>query len=175
MIAVEEADRIIFQNIKEFIAVRVPLQESFGMVLQEDLVADRDLPPFHRVTMDGIAINFTSWGKGNRTFAIEGVLKAGSPPVALKDSQACVEVMTGAVLPEGCDCVIPVEQIEKDNGRAKIREGTALARMKNVHPKGSDHKSGSVLLLKGNRLFSPQIAIAASIGKAEIHVSQIPK
>src|SRR3990167_8782276 len=100
MIDVAEADSIIAQNIKAFPAVRVPLEQAFGMVLQEDLVADRDLPPFHRVTMDGVALHFSSLNKGQRTFAVEGVQKAGSPPLALKDSQACIEVMTGAVLPE---------------------------------------------------------------------------
>lgn len=175
MISVEEADIIIFQNIKEFPTVRVPLQESFGMVLQEDFVADRDLPSFHRVTMDGIAINFTSWDQGSRKFTVEGIQKPGSSALALNNSQACIEVMTGAVLPEGCDCVIPVEQIEKDNGQAKIKDGLDLIRMQNVHAKGSDYGSDTVLLLKGNRLLSPQIAVAASIGKSEVNISQIPK
>jgi molybdopterin molybdotransferase len=174
MIDVEEADTILFQNIKTFPAVRVPLQQAFGLVLQEDLVADRDLPPFHHITMDGIAVNFTVWDKGNRKFTIEGVQKAGSPPLTLKDSRACIEVMTGAVLPEGCDCVVPVEQIEKENGRAKVRKETGLTRMKNIHPQGSDYKSGALLLCKGNRLLAPQIAVAASIGKAAIQVSQSP-
>ena len=65
MITVKEADQIIFGDIKEFSSCRIPLQEAFGMVLREDLVADRNLPPFHRATMDGIAINFSSWKSGN--------------------------------------------------------------------------------------------------------------
>ena len=59
MISVEEADKIVFGDIKILPAVCAPLQESYGMVLREDLFADRDLPPFHRATMDGIAINFS--------------------------------------------------------------------------------------------------------------------
>jgi molybdopterin molybdotransferase len=175
MIDVEEADKIIFQNIKEFPAVQISLQESFGMVLQEDLIADRDLPPFHRVTMDGIAINFDSWDKGNRVFPFKGVQKAGSPPLTLKDSRSCVEVMTGAILPEGCDCVVPIEQVERDHIQARIKDDVELARMNNVHVKGSDHKSGSVLILKGNRLLSPLVAVAASVGKAEVMVTKMPK
>ncbi|MCK4881866.1 MAG: molybdopterin molybdenumtransferase MoeA, partial [Candidatus Omnitrophica bacterium] len=58
MITVEEADKIISLNIEKFPSVQVPLQDAFGMVLQEDLIADRDLPPFDRVTMDGIGIKF---------------------------------------------------------------------------------------------------------------------
>lgn len=175
MITVEEADKIIFKDIKEFPSVRVPLQEAFGMVLQEDLYADRDLPPFHRVAMDGIAINYSSWEAGNRSFTVEGMQKAGSPAVTLKDTSACIEAMTGAVLPEGCDCVVPVENIEMDNGQAKLREGFKLTRMQNIHMKGSDYKRGTSLVLKGFRLFSPQVAVAAAIGKAEIFVTQSPK
>ena len=76
MITVEEADKIIFKDIKEFPPCRIPLQDAYGMVLQEDLIADRDFPPFHRATMDGIAIKFSSLGSGSRLFPIEGIQKA---------------------------------------------------------------------------------------------------
>jgi len=174
MVTVEEADKIIFGDIKEFSTVRIPLQEAFGMVLREDLIADRDLPPFHRATMDGIALNFSSWESGNRTFPIEGIQKAGAPSLTLKDSSSCTEVMTGAVVPAGCDCVIPVEDIEISDGKAKVN-GVELTRMMNVHAQGSDYKNGSKLVLKGTRLYPSQVAIAASIGKAEVLVSLRPK
>jgi len=175
MITVKEADKIIFQDVKESPALRVPLQDAFGMVLQEDLLADRDLPPFHRVAMDGIGINFSSWEKGGRAFPIEGIQKAGSPVLTLKDVNACIEVMTGAVLPGGCDCVIPVENITIDNGKAELREGFKLTRMQNVHVKGADYKCGTSLVLRGHRLLSPQVAVAASVGKSEVLVSETPK
>lgn len=175
MIAVEEADKIIFRDIKEFPAVRVPLEDAFGMVLREDLIADRDLPPFHRVAMDGIAVNFSTWEKGNRSFSVEGVQKAGNPPLNLTDHDACIEVMTGAVLPGGCDCVIPVENIRIDNGTAALREEFQLTRMRNVHAMASDYKRGAVLVSKGCRLLPPHVAVAAAVGKAEVLVSQTPK
>ena len=175
MIDVAEADSIISQNIKEFPAVRVPLEQSFGLVLQEDLVADRDFPPFDRVTMDGVALHFSALDRGQKTFSVKGVQKAGSPPLALKDNQACIEVMTGAVLPQGCDCVIPVERLEKANGQVRVKEQTSCARMQYVHVQGSDHAAGAVLVPKGDRLLAPQIAVAASIGKTEVRVSKIPR
>jgi len=174
MITVKEADKIIFDNINEFSSVRIPLQEAYGMVLREDLIADRDLPPSHRATMDGIAINFSSWESGNSIFPIEGIQKAGDPSLTLKDSSSCTEIMTGAVVPAGCDCVIPVEDIEISNSKAKVN-GVELTRMMNVHAQGSDHKNGSKLVLKGARLYPSQVAIAASIGKKEVLVSLRPK
>ena len=175
MITVEEADKIIFGDIKTFPAVQIPLQDANGMVLREDLIADRDLPPFNRATMDGIAIHFPSWESGNCTFPIEGIQKAGEASLTLVDHSSCFEIMTGAVLPAGCDCIIPVENIGIDKNKAKINEGFELTRMMNMHMQGSDHKKGNKLVLKGTRLFSPQVAVAASIGKAEVSVTQSPK
>jgi len=175
MISVAEAEHIIAQNIQAFPIVKVPLEEVFGQFLQEDIAADRDLPPFHRVAMDGIAICLASWQEGRRQFSIEGVQKAGSPPLTLKDSNACIEAMTGAMLPQGCDCVIPVENIEVNEGVATLPEGFKLRLMQNVHQQGSDYKQGECLLSKGCRLLSPQIAVTASVGKAKVEVAQSPK
>lgn len=175
MIAVEEADKIIFGDIKEFPSVQMPLQDAVGMVLREDLIADRDLPPFNRATMDGIALHFASWESGNRNFPIEGIQKAGQASLTLNKNSSCIEIMTGAVLPDGCDCIIPVEHIGIDKNSAKVDEDFKLTSMLNVHAQGSDHKSGSKLVGAGARLYAPQIAVAASIGKAEVRVTQSPK
>ncbi len=175
MITVEEADTLISQNIKKCPSVRIPLQDAYGMVLREDLIADRDLPPFNRVMMDGIGINFSTWESGKKVFLIEGIQRAGIPALNLQDPKACLEVMTGAVLPKGCDCVIPVEDIEVGDGKAALRDGLGLTRMQHVHLQGSDCKSRAGLVLKGCRLLAPQIAFAASIGRSEILVSQTPK
>ena len=175
MITVGEADEIILGDIKEFPSVKIPLQEAFGMVLREDLHADRDLPPFNRVAMDGIAIQFASWQSGKRSFPIEGIQPAGSPVLTMNNVNACIEVMTGAILPQGCDCVIPVENISVQEGRASLREGFKLSLMMNVHQQGSDYISGTPLVAKGCRLLSLQIAVAASIGKDPICVTQFPK
>ena len=66
MISVSEADKIISKNIKAFPAEDVILQDAYGAVLQEDIVADRDLTPFTKSLMDGIAIHFSVWQKGDR-------------------------------------------------------------------------------------------------------------
>ena len=175
MITVEEADKIISLNIEKFPSVQVPLQDAFGMVLQEDLIADRDLPPFDRVTMDGIGIKFNTWEQGDRTFSVEGVQKAGIPPLKLEGSSTCLEVMTGAVLPGGCDCVIPYEDVSIKEGKAMVREDVKPIHRQFVHAQASDYPRGTVLLKKGARLLAPQVAIAASIGKAEVLVSAAPK
>jgi len=175
MITVKEADNIIEQNIQMFPAGKIPLQEAYGMILQEDLCADRNFPPFNRATMDGIAINHSSWASGNRVFSVEGMQKSGIPSLTLKDQNACIETMTGAVLPKGCDCVIPVEKISLDNGQARLQDDLKCERMMNVHSEGSDQKQGTVLIEKGTCLMAAQIAVAAAIGKSQLLVSKSPK
>ncbi len=175
MITVEEADQLISKNIQEYPSIRIPLKDAFGMVLRENLLADRDLPPFDRVMMDGIGIRFDDWEKGNRTFLIKGIQKAGSPAFSLSDANTCFEVMTGAVLPEGCDCVIPVEQIDVKGGKATLKQNIHLDKGQHIHPQASDHVSGACLVSEGSRLVAPQVAVAASIGKAEALVASMPK
>jgi len=175
MITVREADKIISDHIQVLPCVSMPLDQSFGKVLREDIKADRAFPPFDRVTMDGFAISSTSWKMGNRIFALEGTQKAGEPPMTLKDRQGCVEIMTGAVLPKGCDSVIPVEQAKRDGVTVKFPDDAGPGAFMNVHRQGSDHSSGEVLLTKGLRLKAPQVAVAASTGASKVSVTRVPK
>ena len=175
MTTVPEAEKIILQHARPFPAVAVSLEEAWGRVLAEDLFADRDLPPFDRVSMDGIAIHHAAWQKGARQFLVEAVQPAGSPRVRLKDPSACIEVMTGAILPEGCDCVVPFESVDIKDGIARLKEDFKLSARQNIHEQGSDYKKGSRLLARGCRLLPPQIAVASSIGKPEIMVSRDPQ
>ena len=175
MVTVPQADSILQRNPVSCHSFRVPLNAATGCVLREHVAADRDLPPFDRATMDGIAVNSAAFAKGVRAFPVEGLQKAGSPALSLKSRNACLEIMTGAVLPKGCDCVIPVEYVEMDGRVARARGEFAARPMMNVHRKGSDAHKGDILLRAGCRLSTAQIAVAAAVGKANIRVARVPK
>lgn len=175
MISVPEAEKIILQDIVLFPEIERALEEALGCVLREDICADRDQPPAHRVAMDGIGIQFSSWEQGQRRFRIEGTQKAGIAALSLTDNNSCLEVMTGAVLPNGCDCVIPVEDIQTHEGSAELQNGLSLKHMQNVHPRAKDYKKGQVLLNKGEILSAQHIAVAAAVGKATLKVAASPK
>jgi len=98
MITVQEALHLILQNKGNYGNEKIPFEKTVGRVLKEDLYADRDMPPYDRVTMDGIAINYDRYLEGQRGFTIEGVAAAGSPQLSLVDPAKCVEVMTGAII-----------------------------------------------------------------------------
>src|SRR6516164_6614536 len=120
MTEVADAERLISEHLPRLGASRMPLADCIERVLAEDVAADRDQPPFDRVTMDGIAIAGRDWETGVRAFAIAGTQAAGAPPLALGGPATCVEVMTGAMLPRGADTVIPVERITRDGRTATV-------------------------------------------------------
>lgn len=175
MITVNEAQKIIAQHTKLFPAVECRLEEAYGAALLEDIFGDRDQPAFDKVLMDGIAINFSKWSEGHRDFKIQGIQAAGTKALKLKNPNDCIEVMTGAVLPEGTDCVIPAEHIQVHEKKAKVDDSIQVKRMQNILRKGSDYKKGALLLKSGTLLTPPAVAVAAAGGKKTLKVSSIPK
>jgi molybdopterin molybdotransferase len=90
----------------------LPLAQCVGGTLRENIYAERDQPPFDRITMDGIAVDSEALRRGHRRFRIQGTQAAGTPALKLNAADNAIEVMTGAILPTGSDCVIPVEQLD---------------------------------------------------------------
>ena len=174
LITTQEALQIIQQHKIEPASKPLSLQEAYGKVLNEDIRADRDFPPFDRVTMDGIAINYSSFEKGQRSFPIEKTIAAGMPKSKLDDSSKCVQIMTGAIMPEGVDTVIRYEDISIEGDQATVNE-EAIKSKQNVHFKGIDKKVGDVILTKGKLLGAPEMNIAAAVGKEQLEVLIPPK
>lgn len=173
MITVSEAMQIIMQASRAFGTEEVPLSESQGRILREDLVADRDFPPYHRVTMDGIAISYAAWERGQREFPIQEIAAAGKPQVTLSDHDLCLEVMTGAIAPEGCDTIIRYEDTQIDNGSAKITVDT-VKRGQNIHRQAEDRNAGDIIVRSGCRMTAAEIGVAATVGKTRIKVAKAP-
>ena len=152
---------------------RIPLADCPGRVLREAVQAERDAPPFDRVTMDGIAI--ASRAIARREFRLAGTQAAGTPPLSLRDESDCFEVMTGAVLPRGTGTVVPVEKLRIADGFAAIDSGWSPEPGQFVHRQGADAAAGDRLLAPGARLGAPEIAIAASAGRDTLAVSRRPR
>lgn len=173
LLSVENACEIIFNQNIDFGIEQVGVENSLGRIMAEDLVADRDFPPFDRVTMDGIAINFENYGEGIRSFKIEGLHAAGEVQVKLGANNVCLEVMTGSCLPQNADTVVRYEDLDILKNEAKIL--VDLRKGQNVHLKGSDCKSGTVIVKSGKKINAGDLAIAATIGKLNIKVKKLPK
>ncbi len=152
----------------------LPLTQCVGGTLRENIYAERDQPPFDRVAMDGIAIDSGAARQGLRQYRIQATQAAGAPPLRLASSDNAIEVMTGAILPVGSDCVVPVEQIEVADGVANLKADAHIGAFRNVHRRGTDGRQGALLLESGTLLRAPEIAVAASAGMARVRVSSQP-
>jgi molybdopterin molybdotransferase len=172
MITVKDAYHIVLDHAKPCTTVEVPLMDALGMVLAETIVADRDFPPYDRVTMDGIAIRYDQFANGQNQFEVESIAAAGSPKLALQNNYHAIEVMTGAILPEGVDTVIRYEDIKIDSKQASLQVDT-IKFGQNIHSKGSDRNHGSVLLQSGTIINPSAIAIAATVGKSTLSVKKL--
>ncbi len=155
-------------------AQSLPIAQCIGRTLRQDIYAERDNPPFDRVCMDGIAIQTAGSTGARRTFRIEATQAAGAPPLRLSNAANAVEVMTGAVLPRGTDCVIPVEEYTLTDGLVSLQSEALVEPFRNVQRRGSDSQPGAPMLKAGTRLGAAEIAVAASAGLASVSVSRQP-
>jgi len=169
-----QADEFIGRHLTCLPIESLPLAQCAGAVLRENIYAERDQPPFDRVMMDGIAVDSTAVQHGNRRLHIQATQAAGDPPLSLAKPTGCIEVMTGAVVPSGCDSVVPSEQITVHSREAELSPHASVEPWQNVHRRGTDTRQGALLLSAGSRLQAPEIAIAASAGMARIRVSSQP-
>ncbi len=166
-----EAYQIVLDHSKSFGVEEVSLEESFGRVLAENVYADRELPPYDRVTMDGIALNFDSIK--SKKLLIESIVAAGDAQYELKNPEACVEIMTGAVLPKGTDTVIRYEDLKIEDGIVMIE--AEFSKAQNVHFKGLDRKKGDLVIKEKARIGSAEMGVCASVGKSRLKVFALPK
>ena len=173
-ITYKEALAILAEHTSNFSSETRSLKKCNNAYLDEDLIADRDFPPFDRVTMDGIAILYEEFKAGRRDFKIEATCAAGRPQITLQNSQNCVEVMTGAMVPKNTDTVIRYEDIIIKDKLATITvEG--IQHRQSIHFKGVDIPGGTVIVAKGNQLSSAEINIAAAVGKSSLRVKKMPR
>ncbi len=174
MITVEEAINHIMSSCRDFGTEQVNLTTANNRILREALVADRDFPPFDRVTMDGIGIVTDMFNQGQRDFTIAGIAAAGADQQSLQNPEHCLEVMTGAILPDGVDAVVRYEDVEIIDQRAKIAVEAVKFRQ-NIHRQGSDRPLGDLLLAEGVKMSAAEAGVAATVGKDKLLVSRLPK
>lgn len=167
-----DADRLIGEHVTCLPIESLPLAACGGAVLRENVYGERDAPPFDRVAMDGIALCARDAQK-NRDFRVQARQAAGDAPLSLAASQ-CIEIMTGAMLPDGADAVVPIERLTVSAGVARLEQGLTVVPGMNIHVRGSDSKQGALLLAVGSRLNAPEIAVAAGAGMARVRVSTQP-
>lgn len=137
----------------------VDINSALGRILAEDIKSDIDIPPFNRSAVDGYACRMEDLG--NELTVVETIV-AGSVPTRKIGKNECAKIMTGAIVPNGADCVVMVEQTKEvsENKIEVLSDKTPT----NICYRGEDVKKGSVVLRKGTRILPQHIAILASVG-----------
>ena len=170
MIPYENAIEIIKSNYIQLATERTDIKECLNRVLREDVFSDMEMPPFNKSAMDGYACRREDIP--NELDVIE-IIPAGYQPKNVIKKNQCAKIMTGAMLPEGADCVIIVEDVE-ETGKNKIKylkDKTA----DNTCSKGEDVAVGQRLLSAGTRITAKEIASLALCGCTNPLVSILPK
>jgi molybdopterin molybdotransferase len=150
----------------------IPLDSSRSRVLAENIVADRDQPPFPRSTRDGFAVRA---GVADAAMHIIGAIRAGEEwtGAPLQPGEA-LEIMTGAPVPNGADAVVMVEHVNTEGTTLTLQTGRSIRAGENIVPRAAEARKGDVLLHAGVCMGAAEIALAASVGAAEIDVDAKP-
>jgi molybdopterin molybdotransferase len=173
MLTFEKAQKLILENVQPLPIVNVDLPLSLGLVLAEEIVADRDLPPFHRSAMDGYAVAAADTaGAPVRLPVVGECLPGAEPTFRLQRGRAAV-IMTGAPLPEGADAVQMVELCREEAGFVEVTAQVAPGQ--NVAHMGEDARAGETLLEAGAFVSPSVTALLAAVGKARVAVRWRPK
>src|SRR5271169_3294297 len=152
------------------------LLDAVGLVLAEDLRADRDFPPFPRATRDGYAVRAADVQAVPARLQCVGSIKAGA---TLEESSIttgageAVEIMTCAPVPKGADAVVMVEYTESSDATVTVKRSVKAG--ENVVPAGAEGRRGDVVVPRGSRIQHAVVAVAAAVGRPEVAVYRRPK
>jgi len=177
-IPVDEARAIIDSTIQPIArTARIPLATALGRVLARDITAEADVPPFARASMDGYAVragNTTGATKASpRGLDCIGQVFTGDAPARGIGHGECLEIATGAPMPDGADAVVMVEETFRD-GRA-VQIFSAVIPQQNVGKRGADIHAGQTVLSNGDTLNPSRIGAAAALGIDEVVVYDLPR
>jgi len=172
MISVNEAKKIIQEQVSPLDPVQLPLLQAAGLTLAADVFSMIDSPPFNQSSMDGYAFCFDVW-KNNAALEIEGEIAAGSNTTKTYSSEKAVRIFTGAPVPQGTDTVVMQEKVTVTKGVLTIEDQNIHLGV-NVRRKGTDSKVGELALKAGNKLTPGAIGFLTGIGITSVSVFPKP-
>ena len=179
MISVEEALERILAEITPLSTIRVPLPESLGHVLTEDVISQEDIPPFANSAMDGFALlsrdSKPSDGQTPR-LRVTGGIAAGYVADHSVEPGTAMRIMTGAPVPPGADTVIQVELTRSDGPESEwVEILQEVAPGNNIRPAGEDMHHGQTILSRGTEIGPWEIGILATLGWSTVPVTRRPR
>ncbi len=155
----------------------VALDAAQGRVLAEQILADRESPPFDRATRDGYAARAADLRAPGAKLLLIGEIRAGQAFAGTVGAGQCVQIMTGAAVPQGADAVVMIEytRTEDTGAQTQIIFERAAEPGQNIVPHGSEARLGATLLEPGMRLSCAELSLAAHAGRPKLSVWARPR
>lgn len=169
-VTIKQALDLIYKNTTKKSLKLLPIEQALGSILAEDIYATHNLPPYDNSAMDGYAVKVSD---ALTCVKVHNTIFAGDNSHESLKSGHGIKIMTGARIPEGCECIVPVENTTECKDGVKLPEG--LARGRHIRLCGEDIKKGELLLKSGQKLQAHQITLLASQGISHIKVHKRPR
>ena len=169
-VTILEALELIQTNTTKKSLKILPIEQALGSILAQDIIATHNLPPYDNSAMDGYAVKVADAGK---SVNVTHTILAGDNSNEVLVSSKGIKIMTGAKIPDGCECIVPVEDTTKDGDGVTLP--TNLVNGRHIRLCGEDIKKGEPLLKSGQKLQAHQITLLASQGISHIKVYKKPK
>ncbi len=149
----------------------VPLAQADGRILAENLISPIAVPAHDNSAMDGYALRGSDLRDGTETrLQVEpGTVMAGAPHGSVVAAGRCIRIMTGAVMPDGLDTVVPIELCRVDGTQLHIAAGL-LHSGENRRKRGEDLAQGSAARTAGRMLRPADVGLVASLGLTQVAV-----
>lgn len=176
MTTVDEAVKLVLENVSPLPSEKVPVADSLGRVLREDIRSGRDVPSFANSAMDGFAVRWSDLAGASAaapaSLRVRGEVAAGGGSRKRVLPGTAIRIMTGAPVPAGADTIIRVEYTEMRGGRVAVFQTDGKG--SHIRPAGEDIGKGQLILERGKLLGAADIGLMASIGKATVTVRRRP-
>ncbi len=150
---------------------RVPLSDSLGRVLAEDIVAEYNDPQFPTASMDGYALKHEDLELG--VLSVLGDNPAGHDEQRTLKTGECIKTFTGSMMPHGADTLIQIENVTYEDGKVTINE--SVTKGSSVRPIGEGYKSGDILITKGTKIGFAEIGVMAGLNQVMVKVVIRPR
>ena len=149
---------------------RIPLKQALGRTLAHNITAPINVPSYDNSAMDGYAFSGADLTQGEITLKVVGKAFAGHPYPQPVQTGECVRIMTGALMPRGCDTVIPQELVVAANTQSITIAANVIKPGSNLRLAGEDLPAGATVLQQGRLLTPSDLGLIASLGIAELDV-----
>jgi len=175
MVSVEEALRLVVENVQPLGHETISLCDATKQVLAADVFADRNSPPWRKSMMDGFAVRSSDINSGLQTLKVIETVTAGESPTVPVEAGQATRIMTGAPVPEGADAIVMIEQCVFDEGSAEVKiELDSISAGKHLMETGCNFGEGDLIFPAGRKIRALDIGLLAEVGAASLSVFKKP-